>query len=246
MTSEKKAAANRKNALKSRGPRTSAGKARVSRNALQHGLAATAHMSVLNSDLVEALAHQICAGDSNPLLIEQARIIAENELILRCVRSQHIALIEGLRQANAPAGYGIKARLRFAKARLGDANSVLAALTSPSARPDNPNFVARERTDNIPKPPPTVSPVDGRDECEAVRLAVRYLQRLSRYARRALSRQKRAIGDFIAVKSRSIKDEMPRLAWDTAPQPTPFSMTSCRKSHLRPRRQMPMPRQASW
>ena len=38
MTSEKKAEANRQNALKSTGPRTPEGKAAVSRNALKHGL----------------------------------------------------------------------------------------------------------------------------------------------------------------------------------------------------------------
>lgn len=37
MTSERKALANRRNALKSTGPRTAAGKARSSRNATKHG-----------------------------------------------------------------------------------------------------------------------------------------------------------------------------------------------------------------
>ena len=40
MASEKQIAANRRNARKSRGPRSAGGKARASRNATQHGLAA--------------------------------------------------------------------------------------------------------------------------------------------------------------------------------------------------------------
>jgi hypothetical protein len=40
MTSDKQIAANRRNALKSTGPRTSAGKARVGRNAVKHGILA--------------------------------------------------------------------------------------------------------------------------------------------------------------------------------------------------------------
>ena len=40
MASEKQIIANRANALKSRGPRSDAGKARVGRNAIRHGLAA--------------------------------------------------------------------------------------------------------------------------------------------------------------------------------------------------------------
>src|SRR6476659_1419165 len=42
--SEKRLAANRLNALRSTGPRTPAGKHRVSTNALKHGLRATSHL----------------------------------------------------------------------------------------------------------------------------------------------------------------------------------------------------------
>ena len=38
----------------------------------------------------------ICYGDLNPLVVEQATIIAESELQLRMVREQKIALIERL------------------------------------------------------------------------------------------------------------------------------------------------------
>jgi hypothetical protein len=43
MSSERQIAANRLNARKSSGPRTTAGKSIVCRNALRHGLTATVH-----------------------------------------------------------------------------------------------------------------------------------------------------------------------------------------------------------
>ena len=50
MVSEKKAEANRKNAQKSTGPKSSEGKARSSRNALTHGLTAEVHVPVTGDE----------------------------------------------------------------------------------------------------------------------------------------------------------------------------------------------------
>src|SRR5262245_13284020 len=47
------------------------------------------------------MANAICAGDANPLLLEQALVIAEGEMVLRCVRAQRIAVIERLRDSKA-------------------------------------------------------------------------------------------------------------------------------------------------
>ena len=101
MTSEKKIAANRINAMKSRGPRTAAAKSRVSRNALRHGLAALKHLDAMLTRDIALMADAICAGDTNPLLFEQALLIAESEMVLRCVRAQRIAVVERLRYIKA-------------------------------------------------------------------------------------------------------------------------------------------------
>ena len=101
MTSERKIAANRINARKSRGPRSAAAKARVSHNALRHGLAALKHLDAALPRDIELMANAICAGDTNPLLFEQALVIAESEMVLRCVRAQRIAVIERLRDIKA-------------------------------------------------------------------------------------------------------------------------------------------------
>ena len=86
MTSERKVASNWINSRKSRGPRTAAGKARASRNAVRHGLAAFGR--VTNPALFETIAQMakaICGDETNPSLFEQALVIAENEMWLGCI-----------------------------------------------------------------------------------------------------------------------------------------------------------------
>jgi hypothetical protein len=80
MVSQKQLAANRRNALKSTGPRTPQGKAAVRLNALRHGL--RARSLLLPGENIEEL-HQLCAGlqaDWRPrnhteqLLVEQMAV----------------------------------------------------------------------------------------------------------------------------------------------------------------------------
>jgi hypothetical protein len=66
------------------------------------------------------MVNAICRDDDDPLLREQALRIAENELLLLCVRARRGAVIERLRDATAIAlakGNNFKAR---AKARFRD------------------------------------------------------------------------------------------------------------------------------
>jgi hypothetical protein len=163
MTSEKKIAANRINAMKSRGPRTAAAKSRVSRNALRHGLAALKHLDAMLTRDIALMADAICAGDTNPLLFEQALLIAESEMVLRCVRAQRIAVVE---------------RLRYIK--------------------------AMPLADLALKP----TPIEKRDEVDAMREAMPDLHRLARYERTAWSRRKRALRNFTEIKSRSDDEGM--------------------------------------
>src|SRR5882724_10564135 len=62
VTSERKCAANRRNARASTGPRTAAGKARVARNARRHGLNVAVAADPVLAREVEALAQAICRG----------------------------------------------------------------------------------------------------------------------------------------------------------------------------------------
>jgi hypothetical protein len=92
--SRRQVAANRGNARKSRGPRTATGKTRASFNAMRHGLAAITRRNPVLSPLVDRIAEAICGDDRNPLLLEQALMIAEHEIVLIGVRAERVAAIE--------------------------------------------------------------------------------------------------------------------------------------------------------
>jgi hypothetical protein len=97
MSSEHKITASRNNGRRSSGLRTKAGKTRASRNALQHGLAAISHGESIPSGDIARLAKAICGDDSDPALLAQARVIAQNEMVLRAIREQQMAAVERLR-----------------------------------------------------------------------------------------------------------------------------------------------------
>src|SRR6476659_708912 len=118
MTSAKKAAANRMNGRKSRGPRTGAGTARASRNARRHGLAAfNSKDDPAMTEQIAQMVDAICAGDDDPLLRQQAAMIAENQVWLSCVKAEKVARIERLRDRTAFA-LTTNARSVWAKARI--------------------------------------------------------------------------------------------------------------------------------
>jgi hypothetical protein len=86
MTSEAKLAANRRNAQRSTGPRTAAGKARVRRNALQHGLAVPVSDDQQTAEQIERLAIELAAGSLVPAQQNLARRAAEAQVELLRVR----------------------------------------------------------------------------------------------------------------------------------------------------------------
>ena len=103
MTSSKKVAANRANGRRSRGPRTGAGKARASRNARRHGLAAFNNQDPATSGQIKQMVDAICQGDDDPLLRERAVAIAEAQLWLSCIRTEKVAVLERLRDPDEDA-----------------------------------------------------------------------------------------------------------------------------------------------
>jgi hypothetical protein len=85
VTSPRKIIANRKNSLRSTGPKAAAGRARAAGNARRHGLRVPVLSDAVLSAEVEAMAREI-AGDASPELIELAKRIAEAQVDVMRVR----------------------------------------------------------------------------------------------------------------------------------------------------------------
>jgi hypothetical protein len=102
MTSARKRAANAKNARRSTGPRTAAGKARSARNALAHGLRVTVLASVRLAPEVETLTRKIAGEGGSAARHALAARIAEAQVDLDRIRRLREDLLTGI-LAGAPA-----------------------------------------------------------------------------------------------------------------------------------------------
>src|SRR6516165_2777813 len=94
MASDRKIAANRRNSRRSSGPRTVAGKLKVGRNALRHGLAAATLRDSGIAAEVDRLATAIGGENAAAAQREQALVVAESELTLLRVRAVKTSIFE--------------------------------------------------------------------------------------------------------------------------------------------------------
>jgi hypothetical protein len=86
MTSDRKIESNRKNAQKSTGPRSEAGRRRSRRNALRHGLSVTIGSDPSFNDDIKRLASILARGNSGQKIGEFAHQAAEAEIDLLRIR----------------------------------------------------------------------------------------------------------------------------------------------------------------
>jgi hypothetical protein len=168
---------------------------------------------------IERRAEEYCNGDNDPLLMEQARIAAENDLILAHVRSARVACIERLRDPDAFPYTYLKGSFARARAKFREAKLIYDKLVEAKAKPKAADAkhgaagdgktgppsksTGKEATGNAAMGTPSPTPFEPhglRDECEAMVLALPELERLERYDRRAWSRRTRAMERFIAIK----------------------------------------------
>jgi hypothetical protein len=93
MTSDGKIRANRRNAARSTGPRSAAGRARSRLNRRRHGLSTVGSQGHAVSPEAERLAHLLAEDNADPERLAQARIAAEAHLTVLRIRAARVALL---------------------------------------------------------------------------------------------------------------------------------------------------------
>ena len=157
-TSARSTSANRKNSRGSTGPKTASGKARASRNAVQHGLSAAKVGDALVSAEAVRMAKTFGFEDMSRSQFEQFLTIAKCEVELNRIAAARIAIFE-------------RELARLAAGR-----------QHQHVHPELQDVPAQLL----------------RDEMSAFNRAIPALGMLDRYERRALSRRRRAIVNFVA------------------------------------------------
>jgi hypothetical protein len=182
VASERQIAANRRNARKSTGPRSSAGKRRASSNAYRHGLNLSVGASAPLAPQLEKLVRKIAGSTDDAITLERAREIAQAELDLARVRRAKVALIERTRAFAAADRPQVS---------LGQVDELLRATIEQGS-------VTRSEPSDSSATMPSQEPDRS---AEAVRRVLPELRKLDRYERRAAARRDRAILNFLVEQS---------------------------------------------
>ena len=118
MASDRQIAANRRNAKKSTGPRSEAGRKASRRNARRHGLAVAIETDPAFHDDIEKLARVLSLSCGMQNVDERARDVAGAELDLLRIRKIRASLFETLSLVANDATLGILAEVNDKLAKL--------------------------------------------------------------------------------------------------------------------------------
>jgi hypothetical protein len=171
-------AANKRNARRSTGPRSPAGKKRAGQNAYRHGL--TLRSNATFATQIEKLARKIAGKAKDAIVLEHARDIAQATIDIARVRRVRVALIE-----RAAALGTLETPQLFNSVR-----EILQFLNS-IGRGETPTLP--ERTD-LSTTMPSQEP---ERTAEAMRRALPELIKLDRYESRAAARRDRAVREIV-------------------------------------------------
>jgi hypothetical protein len=176
MVTERQIAANRRNAGKSTGPRSRAGKRRARSNAYRHGLTTGIIPSTTLARQIEKLARKIAGNTRNEIVFELARDAAYAEFELARVRRVKLALIERAGALGAP---GAPRLFNSAREAIRFLNSVVQGKTPAMPNPVDPSA--------------TIPAEEIERTAEAIRRALPELVKLDRYESRAAARRDKAV-----------------------------------------------------
>ena len=182
MASDRQIAANRRNARRSTGPRSAAGRTRSRRNSFRHGLAAGVSANAGRIEQIERLARKIAGASPDILTLEGARTFAQAEFDLAQIRRVKVALIS---RVMAFGGLG-KPDDDFQSQ--GQARRFLSALK-------RGELILPDRIETPPVPPTELERTT-----EAIRRLLPELVKLDRYEQRAAARRARAMHTFLDRK----------------------------------------------
>src|SRR5258706_5618755 len=180
MATERQIAANRRNAQKSTGPRTAAGKRRAARNAYRHGLSIVTG-SAADDEAVESLALAIVAGSSDPEHLESARSAARAYLELAHIRQIKADIIQRM------LDFGAGEPEELMRARLAESRYMKALLRRQFQKPERLK--------------PVSVPSEAEREAEAVRRRLPELRKLNRYEARTYATLDRTLSEVAALNT---------------------------------------------
>jgi hypothetical protein len=185
MATKRQIAANRRNAGKSTGPSSPAGKKRAGRNAYRHGLTVSLLSNAAVTKQIEKLARKLAGKTNSEIILEQARDAAQAAIDLARVRRVKVALIErvsALGSMETPQLFN----------SVHEANRFLISIER-GGMPAMP-----ERVDHLA----TLPSQDPERTAEAMRRALPELAKLDRYESRAAARLDRVIREIIRNRIR--------------------------------------------
>lgn len=179
--------ANRANALRSTGPKTSAGKAKSSRNALVHGLCAAPEPDSPVEDLTAFVAGDHCPAEG----MNVARSIAQADATARRARQFRAVAFDRLVNDN-PAD---KSLVEIA----GSVDSVMAEVLDPEARAHIRGAAPVDSTEL--RLVSRITRFAARLRTKQAAEVLRKLARLDLYEKRALALRARAVRELIAIQN---------------------------------------------